>query len=205
MRVLSCTIVTLCLLISTTSVVNASFIHNTFGLASPTSTVTFSEISLPTYTSVTNQFASYGVTFSPNLYYNSQAGSWPNIVGDRLGNYGTQPLVDPFSILFTSIQSGAAFAAVTNIGNTTFTAKLGGVVVESFTVGTDYFSTNNFYGFQNILFDEIHINVGADGLMLLDNIQFQSVPVPSAIVLFGIGMSCLSLKWNIGRRRKQAL
>ena len=82
----------------------------------------------------------------------------------------------PFSITFSEDQSAAAFAMVTDIGGTsTFTALLDGAVVESFSTATAFNDSNNFYGFSDIVFDEINVSVvSSDNAMILDNLQTQA-------------------------------
>ena len=114
--------------------------NTTGGLPSPAAIVTFSELVFSPTTIIRNEFASFGVTFSPYLSYDSQGATTccDGIVGHYLGNNDRTTLgtADPFSILFTSPQPAAAFGLATNPATTTFDALLAGTVVESFTSQT---------------------------------------------------------------------
>lgn len=183
---------------------------NNFGLVIPAQTITFSEFVFPDGTVITNQYASLGVTFSPNLFYNPEVISVPNQSAPTLGNFPgglTRNLsVAPFSILFPADQTRAAFSMITGPGNSTFEALFNSIFVESFVAPTDTTSSINFFGFMGITFDEIRITPGGiNNAMLLDNLQTglaapSAVPEPASFVLLGIGLAAL----GIGRRRKTA-
>src|ERR1035438_10542178 len=112
--------------------------HGT-GLAGLFQTITFSELSFAPNTPITTQFSSLGVSFTPQLYYDTPDTLYANIVGDRLQNYYFQNgyvCCNDFSIFFTNVQSAVDFNFITQPGTTTFTARLGGVVQETFTAST---------------------------------------------------------------------
>ena len=176
-------------------------ITNGFGLQNPQSSITFNEVVLPHYAPVTTEYGAYGVTFSPSLYYCQSCGPYPNFSGNSLLNRG---LVPSFSIHFTQDQTAAAFAMVTNPGTSVFTALLDGNVVEQFSAFTAAgpANTNNYYGFSNILFDEIRIDPGGYlNAMVLDNLEFSPapapVPEPGSLLLLGSGLvSMLGYGWR---------
>jgi hypothetical protein len=156
---------------------------------------------------VTNQYESYGVRFSPSLFYNTQPIFFPTA---SLANFDfLGGLSNPASILFSQDQTAAAFALQTNPGTTTFTALLDGVVVESFTAAStlsalpDVSQASNFYGFSNIVFDEIRI-LSNTTFFQIDNLQFAAlaVPEPSELALFITAMA-LALGAALRRRRAQ--
>jgi hypothetical protein len=193
--------------------VNATSFVNNFGLSSPLSILTFDEIVFPRNTAINNQYAVYGVTFTDSMHYNAQNPvSYPGISGNYIGNF--TPTVNPFSIYFTSTQSAAAFGMATPETTSTITALLNGIVVESFVTPTDFDDSDSFYGFTDITFNEIMINVynrnPTYGYALIDNIQIGTgnasgpgappVPEPSTIMLLGVGMTCLVI---YGKRRAQ--
>ena len=172
---------------SASATAQAQFFVNTFGLASPVQTVTFSELTFAQGTTITNQYAAFGVSLSPGIFYNSQGPvAFPGITGDYLGN-NVQGLVNPFSILFGTVQSDAAFGAATNPTTTLFEALLAGNIVASGTSATDFSSANAYYGFSGVNFDEIRMTVGGDQQMLIDNVQMGSaatvVPEPGTFAL----------------------
>lgn len=184
----------------------AAPITNGFGLSSPAQTITFDEFVFPAGTSITTEYSSLGVTFSPNLVYDAQLGGFPNVSGHRLGNFN--PIVDPFFIVFSTPQTEAAFAMVTNPGTSTFTALIGSTVVSSFSAATDTTSSTNFFGFTGIVFDTIRIDVGgSNSAMLLDNLQSGTaavIPEPTSLGLFGIGAGVMAVAAVRPRRRRKS-
>ena len=173
----------------------AAVFNNSTGLTNPGTTLTFNEVPLSNGTPVTNQYAGFGVNFT-GLFYNPENFSAPNISSPTLGNFDFISLPNPlFSIKFLQQQTAAAFAMITNPGSSTFTALLNGSAVESFSASTDYASSNNFYGFTNILFDEVQVSAGgSNNAALIDNLQFNSsataVPTPALLPgLIGMGIA----------------
>jgi hypothetical protein len=179
----------------------ADRITNDFGLQNPQQHLRFSELPLSNGQAVTTQYAAYGVTFSPHLFHAqfSAPDPWPHVSGGAVANNG---IVDPFSIQFTQDQTAAAFAMVTNTGISVFTALLDGQVVDQFSTVTSTVSSNNYYGFSNILFDEIRVGVGGfNNAMVLDNLETTAapapVPEPGTLLLMGTGLlSLLGYGWQ---------
>lgn len=195
----SCAFVALTGWASAATVINASS-----GLSSPDTLVTFSEVTLLEGDPVTDEFSAQGVTFSPALYYTGAYGSEPNIDDIAVHNFGVFPRADPFIINFLSDVSAATFAMVTETGTAEFTALLNGSVVESFSADTGRTSASNFYGFTNILFDQIRVDVDVPGsAMVMDNVAYKvaAVPVPASFSLLFAGMGAFGL---MRRRRKFA-
>jgi hypothetical protein len=188
----------------------AAFLNNATGLSNPSRLITFGEFVFTQNTSITSQYSGLGVTFSPNLYYNPSGAfaGIPNISQDgrRLGNFGG-PVVDPFTINFTSQVTAASFAMGTVAANTTFIALLDGVEVERATRPTNLTNTTNYYGFTGITFNAIRVDVnGGNNTMQLDNLSYSVspasvVPAPPAVVLAVAGAWCLALL-RLARRRK---
>ena len=159
---------------------NADFITNSFGLVSPDQVIEFDEVSdLPIKICVLNQYEKFGVVFSPCLL-ESLGKFFPNPNGDEffLGNYffvADGPVFNPFSIKFTQPVDAAAFSISTWQGETTFSALLGGEVVETHVASTGFTSVNNFFGFEGIVFDEIVVEISADNgidIGIIDNLQY---------------------------------
>jgi hypothetical protein len=172
-------------------------INNT-GLVSPVQTLTFSEVSLPSESPVTDEYAGFGVTFSPGLFYDTQPIFFPTA---SLANFDLSGTVNnPVSILFSQDLTEVAFALQTNLGITTFTALLDSIVVESFTADTtlsvlpDTSQASNFYGFTNITLDEIRISPDTPYFQV-DNLQVSvsSIPEPGTLCLLGLGFAGIFL------------
>jgi hypothetical protein len=161
----------------------ADIIVNSFGLAAPQNTVTFSELSFPSNTLITNQFQPFGVTLTPGHSYNSQGvANFPGITGDYVGvSNGI-----PFSIVFNGPVLEAAFGYAKNPTTVFVEALLNGTVIESFSQAVTFNNPNTaFLGFRNIVFNEIRVTADVtEGLV--DNIQFNSVPEPGSFLVMSI-------------------
>lgn len=190
---------TTCLLLALGAGAHANIIDlSPTGIASPAVTITFDEHVLATNTSVTNQYADLGVTFSPNVFYSPQT-NFGHVQGNDVGNFtfNNEGPIDPVTLLFSTIQNGAAFSFDADNTPYRFDALLGGIVVDTFsaTVGV---SNNDFFGFTGDTFDSIKItrtDTGQGPDWVLDNIQLGSttsaVPEPASLgwpsaVLIGI-------------------
>lgn len=163
---------------------------NNFGLASPNTTITFSELSFGSGTLITNQFAAFGVTTTGH-HYNSQGISpFPGISGDYIGVSTTVP----FTLSFGHVVTGAAFGYAKNPTTVLVEAMLAGNVVESFSQAVTYNNPNTaFLGFTGIQFDSIRVTADAsEGLV--DNVQIgntAAVPEPATLLLLPIGLAGL--------------
>ena len=123
----------LLVLMSTAALSHADTITNTTGLAAPTTTITFSEVALNPGDLITNQYASYGATFSPFATFRPQDGFYGT---DYIGNFGNPGTANPLLISFGQVVQGAAFDFISNPGTTTFDAMLGASVVQSLSAST---------------------------------------------------------------------
>ena len=182
---------------------NAAVIKNsTTGIGGADQTITFSVHSLAVQSAVTDQFADLGVTFVPYLYYSSQTG-YANITGATVTNF--HPGVFSFGLKFGQDVSAASFAMVSNSSSWNFKALLDGVAVDSFsaTVNT---ASNNFFGFNDLVFDEIQIVSPVSDYMIIDNLSFiaaevADVPEPASLALVGLGLLGMSSL----RRKKRGM
>ena len=166
--------------------VQAALIDNSTGLSDPHTTITFVEHVFPSGTGLTSEYSDLGVNFSPFAYYDPYAG------GGYVSNFMPNGYAYPFSLIFSTPQTEAAFQLITGGNTANLYAYLGGSLVESGTV-TTVSSLSDYYGFNGIKFDQIYIqssysgftNGSGTGPLILDNLQLAAVPVPSAIWLFG--------------------
>lgn len=202
------------------STLQAGTFNNSVGLTgvgvSPAFTLDFNNTpGLFTNSLVTTQYAFAGVTFGSQVFYdgNSSFGAcgFNDMGGDCLTNFTTTSAgvaiapISPVSILFSTPQSYAAFALVTdgapsNPSSTTFTAYRGNNIVDQFTAATS--SSNNqvttvpnFFGFygETNPFDRIVVSSSGGNYFLLDNLQISnrvsvsSTPEPGTVGMLAFG------------------
>ena len=165
------------------------------GLSDPGVVLTFDEVVLPAQTSVTDQYAAYGVTFGPFAMYDEVGNPGnPNITGNYITNFIANGVANRIeSIQFDRPVTAAAFAIATQTGTTSFTAYLNGFAVDSGSASTNLTSKDNYFGFQNEVFDEISFSVASyDLAAVVDNLQFTfaSVPEPTSWILLASGLGC---------------
>ena len=150
------------------------------------------------------------MTFSPSTYYDNEpnGANYPNFSGDYITNFtpggSGSTYVNPVTINFTSIVTGAAFAMAADGTPYTFTAELNGTVVDQQTISVTYNVSQDFFGFQNEKFNSIIITqAGAGGgpYYDLDNLQIQgfAVPEPTSLAMVSCGISVV-LAWTARRR-----
>ncbi|MCC6784403.1 MAG: hypothetical protein IT457_16285 [Planctomycetes bacterium] len=149
------------------------------GLPSPQHVIDFGANLFPNFTPITNQFT--GITVTHSRYFTTGVSN--NLVGGFLTNdFSGAP--DTLSIRFAAPIRDLSFV-YHQIGTTrpsNFRAMLGNTVVDSFSHTGNQSSPNNYYGFTNILFDELQIDFVAD--FNLDTLAFND---PGAACTFRNG------------------
>jgi hypothetical protein len=129
------------------------------GLASSTNTITFDQRGdLVDHVLVTNQYA--GASFSGFGWDNGdlgQAGSTGFSGGNLVNGFFGWPTDTTMSITFPTVVNAAAFAAVDQGRQFTFTAYLNGTQVDSMTLPVDKYPGAGFIGFSNENFSMITI------------------------------------------------
>lgn len=159
---------------------------------------------------ITDNFISSGVTFGPTYVYEAIDHSTipvrPSLAQGHLTNInidGTQP----GSIFFTTDVSAAVFSWRTdNIATgglrveTLLSAYNDNVLVEQGSGFSNKALPNDsgrYFGFEDIVFDEIRLSLLVEGTMdlstktyfTLDNLEYVStIPIPAALWLFGSGL-----------------
>jgi hypothetical protein len=193
------------MLLSVATNVQATPITNAFGLLTPDTTVTFSEVPLANNTPLTNQFAALGVTFS-NLFIDTTLVVFGPPSAENFQDGCVVGTCQPFDIFFSSPVAAAAFQMITNPGTSTFQALLNSGPVESFTAATTI-PSSTYYGFQNIVFNQIHvIPGGVNQAAGIDNIEFSlatpSVPEPASSALIAAGAIAMATRRRWQRRQR---
>lgn len=170
----------------------AAFFQNGTGLSEPTFTITFDEILLPNRTPVTNQYESFGLSFSPTVYYAEGINGVTNFL-DGEGPFFAVDVIFADPVIEAAVQVITSRPTLT--AEATFTAYLGGSQVES---GIGRLGTGNYFGFSGVSFDRISIDpydsadLGLRFPILLDNIQrpaevIDNPQVPAPLPLLGVG------------------
>jgi hypothetical protein len=175
----------------------ADVFQSSTGLTSPGQVITFDEVVLPPDTLLTNQYSSYGITFNGAIYdpYAPPSNNGPNVNGNVFGNFipSTSTLFPLSTLSFATPVTEASLALYSQPGITTISTYLSGSFVESHGFSTDLSSTNNYYGFNNSLFDSMTISVASsDRGFIADNVQFsEAVPEPGVVATLA-GLGCFS-------------
>ncbi len=177
------------------STAQAAIFNNGVGLTSPDQTIDFGSVALAFNQPVTTQFASLGVTFT-DAFGNPDSSAYSNMIGNRIGNFEGGITAHPdFSMSFANDLSAVGFAMVGGDGGVaTVIAYLNGVAVETFVFNTNVTNPVNYYGFSDIVFDEVQIDVVSfDNAFMIDNLQTSAaVPEPStATLLLAAGLASI--------------
>lgn len=163
--------------------------------------LTFDEVVLPKNSSLSNQYAVYGVTFS-NAFFDVQGYDLPT--GRHIANFTTGHTNTFLDINFTNDVSDVSFLLNTNqqeyypnspLANSTFQAYLNGQLVGQFVGQTGL--TQREFGFHNLTLDQVRVTPGGAGNFgRLDNLQFQPVPEPSSLVIVVLSVGLLLSKFS---------
>lgn len=173
------------------------------GLTGSYSTVTFDELGNLQGQTITNQFASYGVTLNPGFYWDNSTRGQTGSTGFSGGDVVTNGAPGPYDIIFNGPVNQAAFAAVDQNGNYTIQAYLGGTLVDSFNVTIPFNPGIGYIGFSDEQFDRIHIvNLSGTGLAV-DNVEY-TAPEPATFVLFGTGLAGIASMFRRKLRNKRS-
>ena len=172
------------------------------GLEDSVSVVDFSEMRILDTSIVTDQFSQFGVTFSPNLFYRTtDHPDWASVSGPNLRT--GDPEVNPFSIRFNEAHLSAAVVLIAEPATpATITAKLGGVDVESFETIISIDNPNQYFGFEDILFDEIEVSYSGATRLRVDNVQLgesvilSPLRITNIINVIGEDIKSVEIFWN---------
>lgn len=150
-------------------------------------TLTFSEFAVGTV--ITNQYAPQGVTFAGG------AGSAPVIAND--GAMPGSPVLSPnppyagdFWMTFTSGATGVQFdsgywdQAGTGVVDVYNTSNVLIAALTNTCCGVDHFNLSAYGAIGKVYFNSTNDPAGAD----IDNLQFNAVPEPGTLALFGSGL-----------------
>jgi hypothetical protein len=166
------------------------------GLEEPAAVVNFNELNLADTVQVSAEFAEFGVTFLPHLYYRTgDHPDWSNVSGANLRS--GDPIVNTFSVTFQGPLDSAALVAIAQPSTpATITAKLNGIEVESFETTISIDNPDNYFGFTGIRLDEIEISYSEETRLRIDNIQLGNSDGELRIRDFEMMGQTLALTWN---------
>jgi hypothetical protein len=182
---------------------SAEVIESATGLASPSQTVTFDEISLPQDSLIANNYSSYGVTFDGVIYDPYPFGD-NNFPGNVMSNFiPGHPVNNPVTIHFASPVTAADVQLHTQTGTTTLTALLNGDVVDSHAFSTNL-SSGDYFGFAGETFNALQVFVSSsDNGFEGKNLQY-AVPEPGTLTLLISALLGLAGAFYLRRRRATA-
>jgi hypothetical protein len=144
-----------------------AIIAQPFGLASPQHVIDFGANLYPNFTPVTTEFA--GITLTHTKYFTT--GTYVNLAGGFLTN-DFSGLPNTLKIKFASPIHDLSFVyqQVGQSNPSVFRAMLGPVTVDTFSLLWNSSLSNNYFGFTNVVFDELQIDFDSD--FNLDTLAF---------------------------------
>jgi hypothetical protein len=145
-----------------------AIIAQSSGLANPQHVIDFGANLYPNFSQITTQFA--GITVTHAAYFTTGVSN--NLYGGFLTNYSAAGLPNTLTIVFASPIHDLSFVyhQVGTWQPSYYRAMLGGVTVDSFNNLSDQYQTNNYFGFTNVVFDELQIDFVGD--FNLDTLAF---------------------------------
>ncbi|HZN39575.1 MAG TPA: hypothetical protein VFD82_12275 [Planctomycetota bacterium] len=137
-----------------------AIIAQSSGLANPGQVINFGANLFPNWTPITNQIG--GVVVTHAAYFTT--GVVNNIVGGFLTNDFTATGPTTLTIRFAAPITELSFVyhQIGQGGPSVIRAVLQGVTVDSFAGLWNQYQTNNYFGFQNTVFDELQIDFQVD-------------------------------------------
>jgi len=150
-------------------------IAETSGLANPDFVEDFGAGLYPNFTPITTEFPP--LVFSHTRYYTT--GSSNNLQGGFLTNdFSGAP--DTFTVRFPGPVTEVSFVyhQIGTFAASNFRVLLGGVVVDSFSNQSNQTQPNNYFGFTNLLFDELQVDFVAD--FNIDELAYSVAGGPSS-------------------------
>ena len=137
-----------------------AIIAATSGLTNPTRVIDFGANVLPNFTPVSTQFT--GITVTHASYFTTGVSN--NLVGGFLTNNFSAGLPNTLRIQFSSQITDLSFVyhQIATNAPSVVRAMLAGVTVDSFSGTFNQSQPNNYFGFTNIVFDELQIDFQSD-------------------------------------------
>lgn len=157
------------------SIAAQPIIAQSSGLTNPDHVIDFGANLFANFTNITTQFA--GITVRHAAYFTIGASN--NLVGGFLtNNFAGQP--DTLSIRFGAPIHDLSFVyhQIGTAGPSTFRAVLRGTTVASFSNTSTQSQPNNYFGFRNVVFDELQLDFVVD--FNVDTLAFNDVDATCA-------------------------
>lgn len=161
----------------------------TSGLPNPTRVETFGANVLPNFAPVSTQFA--GLTISHASYFTTGVSN--NLVGGFLTNDFSGP-PNTLRIQFASIHTDCSFVyhQIATTGPSTIRIALQGMPIDSFSGTWNQYQPNNWFGFQNTVFDTLEIDFQSD--FNFDELALVDPNAARCVLHNGTGINPLGLR-----------